>query len=90
MGFFCEEVRSILNRSIALKSGVDRMKCPLIGKSIGLFFEKPSTRHGFRLKLASINLARSRSCSAPGSFSWGVVKRLQIQPEHCPGICMGW
>jgi len=42
--FSAEEVRSILNRSIALKSGVDRMKCPLIGKSIGLFFEKPSTR----------------------------------------------
>jgi len=37
-------VRSILNRSIALKSGVDRMKCPLSGKTIGLFFEKPSTR----------------------------------------------
>lgn len=42
--FSAEEVRSILNRSIALKSGADRMKCPLIGKSIGLFFEKPSTR----------------------------------------------
>jgi len=44
MDFTAEEVRSILNRSIALKSGADRMKCPLIGKSIGLFFEKPSTR----------------------------------------------
>lgn len=39
-----DEVRSVLERSMALKSGVDRMKCPLIGKSIGLFFEKPSTR----------------------------------------------
>jgi len=42
--FSAEDVRSILNRSIALKSGVDRMKCPLSGKTIGLFFEKPSTR----------------------------------------------
>lgn len=44
MDFTADEVRSILNRSIMLKSGADRMKCPLIGKSIGLFFEKPSTR----------------------------------------------
>lgn len=44
MDFTAGEVRSMLNRSIALKSGADRMKCPLIGKSIGLFFEKPSTR----------------------------------------------
>lgn len=44
MDFTADEVRSILNRSIVLKSGADRMKCPLIGKSIGLFFEKPSTR----------------------------------------------
>lgn len=39
-----EEVRKILDRSIALKSGADRSLCPLIGKSIGLFFEKTSTR----------------------------------------------
>lgn len=39
-----EEIRTILDRSIALKSGDDAMKCPLIGKSVGLFFEKPSTR----------------------------------------------
>ncbi|KAF0180282.1 MAG: ornithine carbamoyltransferase [Nitrospirae bacterium] len=39
-----EEVRTLLDRSIALKAGDDAMKCPLIGKSVGLFFEKPSTR----------------------------------------------
>ncbi|HSW62217.1 MAG TPA: ornithine carbamoyltransferase [Dissulfurispiraceae bacterium] len=42
--FSAEEVRTLLDRSIALKSGDDAMKCPLIGKSVGLFFEKPSTR----------------------------------------------
>lgn len=42
--FTAAEVRSVLDRSVALKSGADRMKCPLMGKSIGLFFEKPSTR----------------------------------------------
>ncbi len=39
-----DELRAILERSVALKSGDDAMKYPLIGKSVGLFFEKPSTR----------------------------------------------
>ena len=39
-----DEIGSLLKRSIDLKSGIDAGKCPLIGKSIGLFFEKPSTR----------------------------------------------
>ncbi len=39
-----DEIQSLLKRAIEMKSGVDANKCPLIGKSIGLFFEKPSTR----------------------------------------------
>lgn len=39
-----DEIEGIIRRSIELKSGADKNKCPLIGKSIGLFFEKPSTR----------------------------------------------
>jgi ornithine carbamoyltransferase len=39
-----DEIMLLLNRSIDLKAGIDAGKCPLIGKSIGLFFEKPSTR----------------------------------------------
>ena len=39
-----DEIESLLKRAIEMKSGVDANKCPLIGKSIGLFFEKPSTR----------------------------------------------
>jgi ornithine carbamoyltransferase len=39
-----DEIELLLKRAIELKSGVDAGKCPLIGKSIGLFFEKPSTR----------------------------------------------
>jgi len=38
------ELDGLLKRALALKSGADANKCPLIGKSIGLFFEKPSTR----------------------------------------------
>jgi ornithine carbamoyltransferase len=39
-----EEIDILLQRSIALKSGRYMHKCPLIGKSIGLLFEKVSTR----------------------------------------------
>lgn len=39
-----EEITHILKRAIELKSGKDKNKCPLIGKSIGLLFEKASTR----------------------------------------------
>jgi len=39
-----EEIDLLLKRSTEFKSGKDAHKCPLIGKSIGLFFEKASTR----------------------------------------------
>jgi ornithine carbamoyltransferase len=39
-----EEIEHLLKRAIELKSGKDANKCPLIGKSIGLLFEKASTR----------------------------------------------
>ena len=39
-----EEMDAILKRAAALKSGSDRSACPLIGKSVGLVFEKSSTR----------------------------------------------
>jgi len=39
-----DELNAIIKRAVELKAGKDRSKCPLIGKAIGLFFEKPSTR----------------------------------------------
>jgi ornithine carbamoyltransferase len=39
-----EEIETVLNRALALKSGKDVSACPLIGKSVGLLFEKTSTR----------------------------------------------
>lgn len=39
-----EEISGILRRAVDLKAGKDANLCPLIGKNIGLFFEKPSTR----------------------------------------------
>lgn len=39
-----DEIERLLKRSIEFKAGRDASSCPLIGKSIGLIFEKPSTR----------------------------------------------
>jgi ornithine carbamoyltransferase len=42
--FSTEELKALLQRASELKSGNDRSACPLIGKSIGLMFDKTSTR----------------------------------------------
>lgn len=39
-----DEIEYLIKRAIELKSGKDKNKCPLLGKSIGMLFEKPSTR----------------------------------------------
>jgi ornithine carbamoyltransferase len=39
-----EEMHALLNRAAELKAGKDSSSCPLIGKSIGLLFDKTSTR----------------------------------------------
>ncbi len=39
-----DELSAVIKRAVEFKSGKDRNSCPLIGKNIGLFFEKPSTR----------------------------------------------
>src|SRR4030066_423210 len=42
--FSADELIAIINRAFELKSGKDASACPLIGKSIGLLFDKASTR----------------------------------------------
>lgn len=39
-----DEIGYIIKRASELKAGADASKCPLIGRSIGLIFEKASTR----------------------------------------------
>ncbi len=43
-GLSAEELGSLIVRAADLKNGKDPSACPLIGKSIGLLFEKASTR----------------------------------------------
>lgn len=51
-----DELHGLITRSIELKSGVDANKCPLIGKSIGLLFEKSSTRTRVSLEVGVYQL----------------------------------
>ncbi|MCS7203962.1 MAG: ornithine carbamoyltransferase [Thermodesulfovibrio sp.] len=51
-----DEFLSLIERAIALKVGVDIAKCPLIGKSIGMIFEKPSTRTRVSFEVAIYQL----------------------------------
>lgn len=39
-----DEIEYLIKRAIELKSGKDINRCPLLGRSIGMLFEKPSTR----------------------------------------------
>jgi len=39
-----DEILQLIERAVDLKKGIDSNKCPLINKSVGLLFEKPSTR----------------------------------------------
>jgi ornithine carbamoyltransferase len=51
-----EEIELLLKRAIEFKSGKDANKCPLIGKSIGLLFEKASTRTRVSLEVGIYQL----------------------------------
>ncbi len=51
-----EEVLRLIDRAIELKKGVDRNACPLIGRSIGMLFEKPSTRTRISFEVAIYQL----------------------------------
>ncbi|MEW6715130.1 MAG: ornithine carbamoyltransferase [Nitrospirota bacterium] len=44
LDFSAEETEALLKRAAEFKSGKDASACPLIGKSIGLLFDKASTR----------------------------------------------
>ncbi len=51
-----QEIMTIIQRAIELKQGKDLNKCPLIGKSVGLLFEKASTRTRVSLEVGIYQL----------------------------------
>ena len=63
-----KELNLILKRSIELKAGKDATKCPLIGKSIGLLFEKASTRTRVSLEVGIYQLGGIGFYYGPGQL----------------------
>lgn len=65
------EMETLLNRAVALKSGDDKNACPLIGKNIGLFFEKPSTRTRLSFEAGIYQLGGNAICMTPDELQLG-------------------
>ncbi len=71
LDFSKEELNTILRRAIDLKSGKDAGKCPLIGRSIGLLFEKPSTRTRVSFETAIYRLGGQSIYTSAGELQIG-------------------
>ncbi|WP_353684244.1 ornithine carbamoyltransferase [Thermodesulfovibrio sp. 3907-1M] len=57
-----DEFISLINRAIEFKSNKEFSKCPLIGKSVGMIFEKPSTRTRVSFEVAVYQLGGHSVC----------------------------
>ncbi len=51
-----EEFQALIQRAKELKEGKNSSKCPIIGKSVGMIFEKPSTRTRVSFEVAIYQL----------------------------------
>ena len=66
-----DEISGLLRRAIDLKAGKDASLCPLIGKNIGLFFEKPSTRTRVSFEAGIYQLGGNAICMTPAELQLG-------------------
>ncbi len=66
-----KEINLLIKRAIEFKSGKDLNKCPLIGKSIGLLFEKASTRTRVSLEVGIYQLGAKSIYMNPGEIQIG-------------------
>ncbi|GAB4486665.1 MAG: ornithine carbamoyltransferase [Thermodesulfovibrionales bacterium] len=66
-----DELESLLRRAAELKAGKDANSCPLIGKNIGLFFEKPSTRTRLSFEAGIYQLGGNSICMTPAELQLG-------------------
>jgi ornithine carbamoyltransferase len=75
--FSSEEIASLLRRAEELKAGRDASSCPLIGKSVGLIFEKPSTRTRVSFEVGVYELGGHAICLNPSELQIGRGETLQ-------------
>ncbi len=66
-----QEIEALLNRAVELKAGKDARACPLTGKGIGLFFEKPSTRTRVSFEVGIYQLGGHAVCMNPSELQLG-------------------
>ncbi|MBI4686330.1 MAG: ornithine carbamoyltransferase [Nitrospirae bacterium] len=66
-----EELNNLLNRAVELKGGKDASLCPLIGKSIGLLFEKASTRTRISFQIGVYQLGAQAIYLNPQEIQFG-------------------
>ncbi len=66
-----DEIMSLLARAIDLKAGKDVGKCPLIGRSLGLLFEKPSTRTRISFEVGIYQLGAMAISMNPSELQLG-------------------
>ncbi|MDQ7786388.1 MAG: ornithine carbamoyltransferase [Thermodesulfovibrionales bacterium] len=66
-----QEIHMLLQRAQDLKTGKDATKCPLIGKSIGLLFEKASTRTRVSLEVGMYQLGAQTIYMNPKEIQMG-------------------
>ena len=65
------EIDTIIRRARELKSGKDANRCPLMGKSIGLLFEKASTRTRVSFEAGIYQLGAQAIYMNPGELQMG-------------------
>jgi ornithine carbamoyltransferase len=66
-----DELSALLKRAVELKAGKDRSACPLIGKNIGLLFEKPSTRTRVSFEAGIYQLGGNAIYMSPAEMQLG-------------------
>lgn len=66
-----DELSALLKRAIDLKAGKDRSSCPLLGKNIGLLFEKPSTRTRVSFEAGVYQLGGNTIYMSPAEMQLG-------------------
>jgi ornithine carbamoyltransferase len=66
-----DELSGLINRAVDLKAGKDRNACPLIGKNIGLLFEKPSTRTRVSFEAGIYQLGGNTICMNSSELQLG-------------------